>query len=279
MDQAVSQIFQDYGDEVYLKSKPLRKFGSTANADSGVKTAVQGLQGTEVLETYATGNTIDSVVSTSASDTGVVGIEGHTYSADADGVGNPGTVFVTQEVTLQGQTIVTLGTPLFRCTRIYFKQNSGTLTSPQHELKAVGTISVYDSAVATSAPSGVPSDATAVKALIAAGKAQTEKAATTLSWRDYLIVTSAKMSGLRGNSATAAAEGDLELSTLGSPFLPVGLEFSVRSGGNQNEVVQFNPYIIIPTNSDVRMVAVANAADLSVSGYFSGELAIVRGAD
>jgi hypothetical protein len=279
MDAAISQIYNDYGDEVYLKSKPLRKFGKTENADSGVKTAVQTLQGTEVLETYATGNTIDRIVSTSGSDTGTVQVEGRTYSADADGAGNPGLVFAAQEATLEGQTIVTLGTPLVRCNRIFFKQNGGTLASPQHELKAVGTISVYDSTVATSAPSGVPSDATATKAIIQAGQAQTEKCATAISWRDYYILTRAKLSGLRGNSATAAAEGDIEVSTNGAPFRPIGLELSVRSGGDQNEIVEFNPYIVVPKNSDIRIVVEANAADLKVSGYFSGVLAVVRGTD
>lgn len=97
------QVIKDVcGDDCYYKPKTLFKFGQTVNTAAGrAKTTVAEFQGgaasTVFNETYATGNTIDFLVSDNASDTEVVRVEGHTLSGS-------NLTFVVQNVTLNGQT-------------------------------------------------------------------------------------------------------------------------------------------------------------------------------
>ena len=268
MDMVVAQILEEYGDIVDLKSKTLLKFGGTANADSGVKTTVAtfGSVGTpNVNETYSTTNDIDAVVSSDDGDTETLLIEGHTL----DSSGNK--TFVTQEVTLTGQTPAALTTALGRCTRM--KVKDGTFASPSSDL--AGDIYAYASDGVT-VTAGVPQTNTAVKARIVAGRNQTEKAATALSSEDYYAITQFQASVSRGNASTVTADVELEQAALGGVFLPKGLELSVRAGGDQGEPIRFDPYLIVPKNADIRMVATTNTNDASVTGYFAGYLLRVR---
>lgn len=144
-------------------------------------TTVAEFQGSVVNETFATGNTIDSVISDDAADDGkIVTIEGHTV----DGSGN--LTFIVQNATLGNVTRTALTTSLYRATRMY--RTPGTFASPATDL--AGNIYVYDNSVgATGHTSGTPNEATATKLLILAGNQQTEKCATSLSSKDVWIIT------------------------------------------------------------------------------------------
>lgn len=111
---AINLIYSTYGDRVSVdaKRKDLVKFGRNPAADTSAQTVWN--QGGN--ETYVSTNAIDSISSSSTSDTGTVSIEGHTISGSD-------LTFVVQSKTLTGQTKATLDTPLARCTRVY---NTGT---------------------------------------------------------------------------------------------------------------------------------------------------------
>ena len=67
-------------------------------------------------------------------------------------------------------------------------------------------------------------------------------------------------------------ECTLEIRQKGGVFLPVDtVEASDSAGGKHT----FDPFLIVPTNSDVRLVATANSAGIDVSGSIQGYLASV----
>ena len=113
---AINEINNVYSDNVSIwqKAKSLIKFGTNGDLDSSVSETIWETGGNEALKTA---NDIDVVVSTSASDTQSVTIEGHTIS------GNDLT-FVSQTVNLNGTTNVSLTTPLARANRLV--NNNGT---------------------------------------------------------------------------------------------------------------------------------------------------------
>jgi hypothetical protein len=264
---AEAEILNTYGDvaSVWEKKKALFKFGSTENADSGVKTTVAQFQGAVVNETFATGNTVDSIVSDNASDTGVVVIEGHT----GDGSGN--FTFSVQEATLNGQTPVSLSTSIMRCNRAYAKD--GTFAVPSVDL--VGNVYIYDSTLAAGVTTGTPNTATATKCMIAAGNNQSRKAATTISSADYWIVTEILGSLERGSGGSAAADLDVECRKVGGVWRPMGLQIELHHSAEPNFEETFKPYRIIPPNTDVRMVATSDSANTQIAGHINGSLAII----
>ena len=265
---ALRQVFSDYGHYVstHKKSKGLGKFGRTRNADADVKTTVADFQGTVVNETFVTTNIIDAAISTSANDTGIITVEGHTI----DGDGN--LTFVVQDVTLTGQTKKALTTPLARATRAYVK--NGTFASPASDLQ--GVVSIYDDTGGQTA-GGVPSVAAATKLRIRGdlGLNQSEKAATSISANDYYFIhkVSCGLNKTSGNTV-AAGDFDLEVRQLGGVWRSVGMELILRTDSLPSDTVVFEPYIIIPPNSDVRLVVSTNTANTVAAGRFSGVLAI-----
>ena len=113
VDQAIREIKATYGDIVSVsrKAKSLLKFGANFDlASSGTAETVWAQGGDE---TYVSANSIDKFSSSSGDDTGTMVVEGHTI----DGSGE--FTFVTQSVTLQGQTEASLTTPLARSSRLY----------------------------------------------------------------------------------------------------------------------------------------------------------------
>ena len=268
---AIETIYKTYGDRVSVhdKGKFLNKFGRTENADDGVKTTVAKFQGTVVNETFATTNSVDKFVSTSANDTGVYVVEGHYY----DGSNN--LIFSSQEVTANGQTPVTLSITLCRANRMYSKL--GTFASPSETPE--GVLSVYDSTVATTAPSGVPSDATAVKLIYdgAGGRQQTEKCASSVSSTDYFIITEVYASVTRAGPVNAKVDIEVEYRQVGGIFRPLGLELNVDQAVSGYMHDEMNPPLIVPKNSDFRMVATSDTNDTFVAGYVNGWSATIIG--
>lgn len=248
-----------YDDDVLVRPLDIFKFGRTLNADNGVKTTVQEFQDdTVVNETYATDNTIDQVVSSSASDTQIIDILGFTLSGSD-------LTTVSQKVTLNGQTPVNLTTPLARCTRI-FNDNSISL---------VGNVYVFDSTEASGVTSGVPNTASATKCMISTGENQSQKASTSIPSTDYFLITGVSVNILKGTSG-ASADIYIEARAMDKIFRPITNIYTVRANANPNAAINFDPVLIVPKNYDVRIVATSNSNNTQITAGMTGYLASIR---
>ena len=262
----IEQVRSDFGDNVsfFDKMKPLRKFGQTSNADADTRTTVAHFQGTVINETFATDNTITHVVSDSASDTGAILIEGHRLVGGS-------LDFVVQTPTLNGLTPVALDTPLCRATRGK-DARTGSFASPVSG-GFVGNIAVYDSAASGGVVSGVVQTAAATKMYIQAGVTQSEKCATAISNSDYWAIKAMYFGGGKGNASTVTANGYPEYRQDGGPWLPLEVEPVIRSGGDQDFFAVFEPFLIVPRNSDFRFAAISNTNDSELYANVLGMLA------
>jgi len=263
-------VYTTYADSisVFSKGKDLNKFGRNRAVGTNWETVAE-LQGTTENETYVSTNIIDSIVSDNSSDTSkTFTIEGHTI----DGSGN--LTFVTQNATTNasdGQTEVTLTTPIARANRMYLKA-SGTFNSPQ--TAPAGNVYVYDNTDGISA--GVPVTAAATKMLLVAGETQSEKAATSVSSVDYWIITyfQAAIGDATGptNFATVRMESrDVEN---GGAWRPLGKDYTLwpDTVGVQRF---FDPCLIVPKNHDWRIRAKADGGSTEIYAEAGGWLASV----
>lgn len=262
-------ILSTYGDTVSVeeKAKSLNKFGKTQNADNGVATTVAVFQGSVINETYVSTNIIDSIVSSSASDTTqIITVEGHTID------GSGALTFVIQDSpVLTGQTEVTLSTPLARVSRAFVKA-SGAFDSPYAAL--VGNVSIYDNTGGIA--SGVPSVDAATKAIIAAGDTQTNKCATSISSSDYWIISSIH-ANIEENGPAAAIDFTIEIRDIanGGQWLPLGVEIGLISAGQTSGGEEFHPHRIVPPNHDVRVIAISDTNNSFCSAEVEGYLAVI----
>jgi hypothetical protein len=151
IEHAKRVILADYGDTVTLeaKNKDLLKFGRHLAVQT-TSTTLMTLPTGIYNETYVSTNIITSIVSTAAGDTESVVVEGHTVSGGDF-------TFVSQTISLTGQTAATLATALARVTRVY-NSDSTELT---------GTVSVCETDTYSS---GVPDTPAGVHCQIRAGK-------------------------------------------------------------------------------------------------------------
>lgn len=268
IDHAAREIYEQYGERISVieKRKTLHKFGRTNNADAGVLTTIAQFQDAVVNETYATGNTVDRIVSTNTNDTETMVVEGHTINGTTGDK-----TFVAQEVTLTGQTPVALGTALGRVTRAYVK--AGTFASPASDL--VGDVTVFDNAANSGLTGGKPDTDASVKIMVlgTAGKNQSEKASTSLSSTDYYLVREVVFSITRSTGANVNVDCDVEFRELGGVWRQVGVEADLRSGASNIIHDEMEPYLIFPPNCDIRLVATSDTADTTVAGYMRGILA------
>jgi len=195
---AIDVIYKTYGHTVTIKgkSKDLLKSGRTVQSGSAVST-VMILPPDIENESYVSTNAITTVSSANAADAHNLVIEGYTI----DGSGN--FALVTQTVILDGQTQVALATPLARSTDVY---NNGST-------ELVGPIYVYETDTSTA---GVPDTPSKVHIMIAQGRQQSEKAATTISNDDYWVVTG--FSGTVVEKVATAADIRLEVREKGGVF-------------------------------------------------------------
>ena len=255
VEQAVRVAFSTYGDviSVEAKAKDLIKFGRNDDVSSAATgSTIMEFTGGEDHETYVSTNVIDTISSSSLSDTEIMTIEGHTISGGVF-------TFVSQTKTLQGQTKTTLDTPLARCTRY---NGNGT--------DLVGAIYAYQTASAVT--TGVPQDGTLTHCIIRAGKNQSEKGSTTISNADYWLITKFTIDVFQKTSVFIDAE--LQLRLAGGVFRTID---AVSASTSSNTVEEQKPYIIVPKNSDVRLVAVGSADSMDVAGSIHGMLASVVG--
>lgn len=261
VQQAINVVESTYGDVVSVtqKKKDLLKFGRSLNIDNGIEGTVMTLPGTQRHETYVSTNIIDAVSSDNAADAGItLTFEGHTVS---DG----NFTFVVQSKTLNGadgRTPVTLDTPLARVTRIY----NNTATPLQ------GTIYVYEDE--TDHTNGVPGTNSEVHAMVRAGKQQTEKCATTISSADYWFISDILSSVSRGSASNAIVDFEVQWRQGANVFRP-SAEWTMDQASLSAISIMFRPFLIIPKNADVRLVATSDTNDTFVTGNMNGILASV----
>jgi hypothetical protein len=235
---AISEVLEEYGDDVTIKPKTLFKFGRNPDIDAGVYETVWLAGGDEIIPT---GNTIDSIVSDDIADTVDILIEGHVL------VGSD-LIFTVQTIALNGTTPVLLGTPLVRCTRMY--NDNGT--------DLVGEVTVYESGTGN------------IHNVIGIGKNQSEKAQTAFSSTDYGFIT--QIAGGPSSKTAALVEFDLQI-RLPNKVWRTRFEFAT-SGNSLN--IPLQPYLIVPKNSDVRLRAKSNTNNTEVFGSFNVIIAKVQ---
>lgn len=248
-------VFTTYGDRVSVetKGKNLTKFGTTTNTVTDTKVTVMTLPDAVNNETYVGANSITTVSSSNSNDTMQLTVEGHTISGTD-------LTFVVQNITLTGTTQASLDTPLARVTRVY--NNSGTAIQ--------GAVYVYEDDTNNSTP-GVPDTDAGVHMIIPAGLQQSEKAASAISSVDYYLISHIRASLGRTNNATCDVR--LEARQLGKVFRPLGAPIRLRATVTISAQIDYRPYLIVPKNSDVRLVATASANDTEVTGEIHGLLA------
>jgi len=251
--QAEREIQSTFGDVVSIdkKAKSLIKFGKSADLSANGTSTVWTVGGHEV---YVNDNLITHISSSSAADVYEVLLECHTVS----GTGQDAKFsFLTQTVTLQGQTKVALPTPVARVSQVF--NNNG--------VELVGRVTVYEDVAITA---GVPNDPTKIHIDIPVGLQGSFKAATTFSDEDYYVLTGGFGSvSLKQN---AAADFYLEVREVGKVFVQRAA-VSASSGGPWE--IDLDPAVIIPRNADVRITVETDTNNAVVFGVFKGYLAKV----
>ena len=251
--QAEREIYQTFGDVVSIdaKAKSLIKFGKSAPLTTGSLQTVWTVGGNE---TYVSTNVIDSISSSSALDLEEIYIEGHTVS----GTGRDQQfTFVTQRVTLNGQTRVALPVPLARVSMAY--NDNGT--------SLVGRVAIYENTALTN---GIPTNVSKIHIDIPLGLQESFKAATTFSDTDYYILTGGF--GSVSLKQDGAADFYLEIREPGKVFRQVAGTSATNAG---SWVINLDPAVIIPRNCDVRVRVETSANNVVVFGSFQGYLAKV----
>lgn len=239
--QAYAQIFNAYGDVVRTSNKSLLKFGASTDIDGSFETVWMYTGATD--ETYISTNGIDKLSSSDAGDTVEICYEGHTISGSD-------LTFVSDCVTLAGQTETSLPTPVARISRAY--NNSST--------ELVGTVYFYEDDTVSG---GVPQTAANVHMVIAAGYQQTRKAARSFASTEYCIM-SEMYGGIGSGGGGTRVEFVLEVRLSGGVFRE---QFTVAT--NDNFVKTFSPYFIIPKNSDIRIRAASSGNNTDVHAGFN----------
>lgn len=248
VDHAIREIADTYGVSVGVKPKSLFKFGFNdgLQAAGGYETVWN--QGGD--ETYATSNSIDSVSSSNAGDTMEVKIEGHTLSGSE-------LTFVVQTATLNGQTPVTLATPLYRSSRIF---NNGSTAF-------AGTLYVFESGGTVTG--GVPQTASDIHLNARADDQQSQKAATSTSKDDFLLITD--WFGSVAKQTTASVDFQLQVREFGKIFRTKAYSSAHSQGSDLN--LTFRPFLIVPTNADIRIRASSSANSTAALSSFNGVFA------
>ena len=237
---AINEINSQYGVDVTIigKAKSIHKYGHIESSANSTWETVQTDGGTETL---LTANSITVLESTSASDTQLVHVEGHYLDASGN------LVFHAQSATMTGVTAVTLSQPLARCSRLH-----------SEAVYTVGRVTARAGAAGT------------VYNEVAAVHVQSEKGATSTSYRDFFIITEFGASVVGGNNASADFE--LEHREGNEQWHPLAL-FGLK-GDNTTYERTTAPHRVLGPNGEIRMRCKASAAGTSVDAHFSGYLAI-----
>lgn len=201
------------------------KYGENADVDTGSSEDVWDYGGTYVFSSTAN---IDKVSSSNVGDTQTV-----TLCGLADGF-----IYTEQEVTLTGQTQVTLATPLIRFFRGY---NTGTTDF-------AGDIYVYYGA----ATAGVPNTAANIRGMIRIGYNQTMMAIYTVPAGKTAYLKKV-FAGMKVASPVAqTADITLRVREYGSVFRISG-KVQLQSTGNNTFNYEYANYQMIPEKSDIKV--------------------------
>ena len=260
LNHALEVIYGINGDSCLIKNKDLVKFGGNTSVGTTEKT-LMGLQGSEVRETYATTNSVDSLICTDDTFTGNIKIEGH-YLSGTD------KVFHVQTIAATGQTRAALTQPLCRATRAYIPGSTGFATP------ASDVAYIYDSTVATTPASGVPNVASATKLILDGYENTSAKAATTISFQDYAIITKLTFSCRKKANADVTLRFRTRTGT--NVFRTKTAPLYLATDAAQSLVVNFLPYLIIEPNSDIELTALGSTTGITVTGGFDCFLALVQ---
>ncbi len=241
---AIQEIFETYGHRVKVGRKSLRKYGRDTDLDdtAGAFVHVSALGFTE---NYLSSNLITHAVSSSGSDTGSLYIEGMVLSG-----GN--FRFVTQTITLTGQTKAPLTTALARVTRVRYlaaATNAGNIYVMEDEAVS----------------SGVPTDLNDAHLLCPIGAAASLKAATSIAANNYFILMYWRANIARQTSTVADFE--LLVRQLGGSF--IAQDSGVAAQGAPH-ILDNPPYRIIPPNSDIAVACANGTANVTVNASFGG---------
>lgn len=250
-EHALREVYSTYGDVVDVKPKSLHKFGENQLVGTSEATLMT-LPAGVLSETYVSTNAITHLSSSSAADTQLVAVEGHTISAGLF-------TFVTQTATLTGQTKVALTTPLARISRIANLGSTGF----------AGSVYGFEDDTLTA---GVPNTAAKVHITVTAAENQSLKASTTISNADYEFITDIYASVEKKTAAGAVVR--FKVRNAGGVFR-TQFKLGLNSVGPDVRMT-FRPYLIIPQNSDVLMTAEADGASTEISGGWNSLLATVR---
>lgn len=249
MRHTIREIFRDYGDIVVPKGKSLLKFGKTDLGAADTQTLLWSYSASAAFQPRLTANSVISISSSNSGDTQSVTIEGHTW----DGTNLN---FLTQNITLQGQTEVSLTTPLRNCTRI---KNNGSSDF-------AGNIYVYESVTVTA---GVPQTASKVHAYVPAGNTNsTLQAASAISGTDYYAISNISF-GIERN-ASGAADFDFQIGPVGGVMRTVAICAGHTQG--QPVAINFDPFLIVPKNHDFRLIGTPSAINMVLHGNIDGYL-------
>jgi len=223
------------------------KFGETGpNIDTadGLVDVWSGVANANCSKNYVYSTTadIDSISSSSASDTVVINVQGLDTNWD----------LTTQSITLQGQTRVALTTPLIRVFRMY--NENGT--------PLVGTVYCY---VNTTISGGVPTTPTPIRAIIDIGEEQTLMALYTIpnGKTGYLVQGDVGLySKLAGYS-----HGHFAIRLFGKVFR-TQRTFGLSTTGTTSRPFVFKIPLPIPAKTDIRVRADSSANDMGVFANF-----------
>jgi len=253
---AIEEIRLNYGREVSvgLKRKTLNKFGRK----------IDGLQGDQTVwevpaasETYLTpnNNLITHLSSSNAADTMSIAFEGHFYDAGD-------LVFGAETVALTGQTPAALSRGYARCSRLRAVDGpAGDVWAHQN----------------TSITAGVPTDFTTVHNVIKGtdNRTQSYKCATTLSYRDWGILTTSAYGIARKQGG--AMDFELLIKLQGeTAFTPVYGQAELDTGATSFFQQNYKPFVIIPANSDLRVQFNPSITGMQANASFSMLLALDR---
>lgn len=250
VNEAIRNILGDFGDVVSVaqKNKKLVKFGQN-NALGTTQQLVWLYAASQGIESLPTsGNPIDTLSSSNAGDAQDVIVEGHTLSGSE-------LTFVSQAATLNGQSKVTLSTPLYRATRLFNDDNTNF----------AGTVYCYQDQTISG---GVPTVPSEVHVTANTGN-QSLKAATSVSNLDYWILTN--MIASVDRQASRSVDFALQVRHFGKVFR-TQIPISVNSGVGTVQV-EFDPCIVIPKNADMRILATSSGTATGVRTVVSGYLA------
>lgn len=256
VEHAIRAIKEDYGDRVRIKPGIIRKFGENGDISTSAETLWQ-VGGDENYPSISEGNAIYYLSSSSTSDTQVVQVEGKTINPADSSITS-----VNQSVTLTGRTPVALGTSLYRINRIYNDSNSDL----------VGNVYAYRQG--TTVTAGVPQEADSIHMQVEASYNQSHKAAVTLNSYDYWLITEIIISVESSGNQTRRADCYLEVRNFNKVFRRI-VEMSASNEGGSVEM-NFDPPLVIPPRSDVRMTAIASGTGTEVAADINGYLATTQ---